>query len=181
MGALQDPKTGNSAEITNSRHLKTEAIAVEEATHISITHQDYYLVCNYAGQHSNANEWTLWMTNNSATQHCLIQNISISTNANINWHLGFGGAVSSYTSVAPIKNLNLSSSRTPPVTAYTGGVTFTTNPVRVTGGHMLANTKWAETFNGALVLGVNNSIGIYLNAVSAYVGVAIQFYMRDIE
>lgn len=182
MAAIIDPVNSKSAAVTSDRKLQTFAIALDEATDISVTHGDYYLVCNaLSGSHySGSSGWALWMKNESSTQDCLIQNISISTNTNIYWHLGYGGTITGTPTSASIKNLNLGSSKVAPVTAYSSTaapLSFSPSPNMLLGGMVLANTKWMENFNGSLVLGVNNSIGIYLSG--GYSMAAIQFFMKD--
>lgn len=184
MAAIIDPVNSKSAAVSNDRKLQTFAIALDEATNVSVANGDYYLICNYSSGHSSvSNGYTLWMQNNSSTQDCLLQSISVSTNTNTYWHLALGGTPSGTPNTATIKNLNLSSSKIAPVTAYVSSgstaLTFSTNPSRGLGGYILANTKWIENFNGSLVLGVNNSIGVLVGG--GYTMVAIQFFMKTKE
>lgn len=181
MSIIEDALNGNTVAVGDDRRLRTQTVTIDEATRAAIELGDYFIVCNGSSSHASVTGYVLWFSNISTIQNCLIQSISISATSNGYWHLGKGGVISSYDSVATPVNFNLSSSKTAPITSYKGtstGISFTTNPSRITGGHVLANSKWIEEFKGSLVLGTNNSIGVSWQG-TGNVAVGIQFYMKD--
>lgn len=180
MAILEDALNGNTVAVSDDRRLFTEAVALDEATRISVELGNYFILCNGGNGHTNATGYVLWMSNNSNTQNCLIQNISISADSSGYWHLGKGGSVASYDSAATPVNFNLNSSNIAPISAFKGtstGISFSSNPSKVSGGHVTANAKWVEIFGGSLVLGVNNAIGVSWQGTGK-VAVGIQFFMK---
>lgn len=188
MAVLQDALNQNTAAIDDDRRLHTQTIAIDEATRVSLDVGEYFLVCNGGGTSGGGTHpsvltsgYQLWIKNTSTTQKCLIQSVSFSSSVNGYWHIGKGGTLSSADYTAPVVNLNLSSSKTAPVEAwrgYTTAISFSSNPSRFLGGYISAYTKWVENFNGALILGTNNSIGVAWNG-SALVAIGIQFFMKN--
>lgn len=183
MAIIEDGANKNTASVDDNGRLLTNAIAIDDATRTSLENEDYFLVCNGGSGHPSAitDGYLLWLANNSFTQDCLIQSVSISTLSGGIWHIGIGGVISSADDTASVKNFNLRSSKIAPVTAYkavSSAISFTANPSRLLGGHLLANTKWVESFNGSLILGNNNAIGVHWCG-SGVVSVGIQFFMKD--
>lgn len=184
MAVIEDASNHNTVAVGDDRRLHTQTVAIDEATRASLDLGEYFIICNGGAGHASTIEgYVLWFSNTSATQNCLIQTVSISSNGIGFWHLSKGGTVSSYDSAATPVNFNLSSSKTAAVNAYKAtstitGIAFTVQPTKILGGHIAANSKWVENLNGSFVLGTNNSMGIMWSG-AGNVAVGIQFYMKD--
>lgn len=173
--------SGTLAKVNGGNRLFTSAVTKEEAVEAA-ENEDYYLVCNGSSHDTTQNGWRLHLKNTSSTQRIHIQELQMSCDGAGRWHLGYNGIPTSGTDIDPV-NLTIGSNKLPTVEAsYDGAMTFSTSPSYITGGRLLADTKYIENFKGAMIIPPGGSVQLSWNADASGKTIAfgIQFYVEDI-
>lgn len=179
---IEDPTTGQRAEVNSQRQLVTQAITESIVSWLTFKERDVWTFPFEGLDPTAADDLIVYLRNDDPDRHVVITRISltgtVATDVEVRVVTGTAGGVT--TTVTPTSR-NLSQNVAPDVTALTSvditGLTETATLEFITLEANIQNDK--NISDHPIVLGRNNAIALLVEVATSIITGQITFYMRN--